>query len=275
MISIEPQSFILAVFTAIASGVVGSFALMRRMTLAGDAFSHVALPGIGVALLYSFNPVLGGAAALFMGTLIIWKVERLSPLNTEAIIGVLFALSLAIGAIAIGEEHELVEALFGGITPVTAPEFILGSLIAIFVTGFIVSNRHALILLLVSKELAKTAAIPIDRLQFLFLLMFALTVILGMKFLGVLLMGSLIIIPAAIARNVAQNLSGMLVIASGSAVASVILGILASQFFEAPLGPTIIIIAGILFVASLVSNVFGASRRVRPSRSNHGSAGSL
>ena len=75
-----------------ASGLVGSFALMRRMTLAGDALSHVALPGIGLALLYSYNPVLGGAITLLVGILIVWKVENLSHLNTEAVIGVLFSL---------------------------------------------------------------------------------------------------------------------------------------------------------------------------------------
>lgn len=66
-------SFVLAAFTAIASGLVGSFALMRRMTLAGDALSHVALPGIGLALLYSYNPVLGGALTLLFGVLIVLR----------------------------------------------------------------------------------------------------------------------------------------------------------------------------------------------------------
>lgn len=256
MIPIEPLTLFLASLTAIASGLVGSFALMRRMTLAGDAFAHIALPGIGLAMLYSYNPVVGGALALFFGALIIWKVETISHLNTEAIIGVLFAVSLAVGAVVIEEEHELVETLFGGITPVTSYEFLFGSAAALLVILFIFKNRYALVLTLVSRELAKTAAISIERLQLLFLFTFALTVILGMKFLGVLLMGSLIIIPAATARNVSKNLNGMLIISSLVALFSVIAGIFGSEFFSWQLGPTIIIIAGTLFVFTFLFRFF-------------------
>lgn len=255
MIFIEPYSFVLAALTAIASGLVGSFALMRRMTLAGDALSHVALPGIGLALLYSYNPILGGALTLLVGVLIVWKVENLSHLNTEAVIGVLFALSLAVGAITFKEAPELVETLFGGITPVTPYEFLFGSIMAVAVAWFILKNRHALVLALISKELAKTASISTSRLQLLFLTVFALTVILGMKFLGVLLMGSLIIIPAAAARNVARNLNSMLVISSGIALVSVISGIFVSKVFEFQLGPVIIIIASVFFTATFLFNI--------------------
>lgn len=254
MIPIDFYSFILAVLMAVASGMVGSFALMRRMTLAGDAFSHLALPGIGLALLYSYSPVFGGALSLLLGAMIIWKIEKMSSLNTEAVIGVLFTISLAIGAIAIKEEHELMETLFGGAAPVTFSEFLFGSVVAAVVIWFILKHRHALVLMLVSKELAKTASVPIEKLQLRFLLIFALTVILGMKFLGVLLMGALIIMPAAAARNAARNLNGMLIMASLVALISVVFGIFASKFFAVPLGPAIIIIAGISFIITLIKH---------------------
>ena len=249
--TIEPFALVLAAMTAIASGLVGSFALMRRMTLAGDALSHVALPGIGLALLYAVNPVLGGAITLLVGTLIIWKVEKISSLNTDAVIGVLFAISLAIGAVAFEKEHELVEALFGGMEPVSGIEFAAGMLVGALVIGFILRYRHALVLSLISRELAKTAAIPTDRLQLGFLIAFALTVILGMKFLGVLLMGSLIIVPAATARNIAANLIAMLTVASASAFIAVVMGLVWAAQFNVQPGPPIILIAGILFLVSL------------------------
>jgi len=255
MITIDPLNLTLAALAAVASGLVGSVALMRRMALAGDAFSHVALPGLGLALVYSFNPILGGAAALLLGAFIIWKVEQISALNTEAIIGVLFSISLAVGAIAIGEEHELIEALFGGIRPVASGEFFVGTAIAAGVIWFIIRNRRALTLILVSRELAKTAAIKTEILQLSFLIVFALTVLLGMKFLGALLTGSLIIIPAAGARNVARNLHGMLAISSGLALASMIAGILAVQSFPIELGPAVILVAGALFIFTLGVNL--------------------
>ena len=97
---------------AVAAGLVGSIAVMKRMTLASDAMSHVALPGIGIAILLRINPVVGGLAALFVGTLLIWAVEHKTRIPTEAIIGVVFSAALAVGSMVTPGE-ELIEALFG------------------------------------------------------------------------------------------------------------------------------------------------------------------
>lgn len=251
MNSINILSIILALFTAVAAGLVGSFALMRKMALAGDAFSHIALPGIALALLFHINPVIGGAITLLLGALIIWKVEKLSNLNTEAVTGVLFTVSLALGALAIDQDHELVETLFGGISALNIYEFVIGIILALIVNIFIIRRRQALVLTLMSKDLAKTSGINTDRLELQFMLLFAVTVILGLKFLGVLLMGSLIIIPAAIARNIAHNLKSLLLISALASLFAVAGGFIISSQFSLALGPSIIIIAGIFFALSL------------------------
>ncbi len=251
MIDTEIYKIILALLMSIASGLVGSFALMKRMTLAGDAISHIALPGLALAILYSINPALGAGIALLIGALIIWKVESISKLNTEAIVGVLLALSLAIGELMIKDEHELMELLFGNDSGIIFSDFIIGSLIAILIILFTIKKKYALTLSLVSKELAKTTGINNDGLQLSFLLIFSLTILLGLKFLGVLLMGSLIIIPAAIARNIATNLNGMLVLSSLASTASVILGMLLAELFSLSLGPSIVCVAGLIFFISL------------------------
>ena len=83
------QILIAGAFIAAAGGLLGSFALLRRMALVGDALSHVALPGLGVALLLKINPIIGGAAALLLGVLIIWVIETKSNISTETVIGVI------------------------------------------------------------------------------------------------------------------------------------------------------------------------------------------
>lgn len=252
MTNVEIYNLLLALLMAVASGLVGSFALMRRMTLAGDAISHIALPGLSLAILYSLSPLIGAGVALILGAIIIWKIEETSKLNTEAVTGVLFALSLAIGALLVEEEHELIKLLFGSTGGVTLGDFIAGTLISILIVLFILKNRYSLTLSLVSKELAKTVGVNNDRLQLLFLLVFSLTVLLGLKFLGVLLMGSLIIIPAATARNVAVNLNTMLSTAVMAALIAIVLGILIVQLFELPLGPSIVGVASALFFLTLI-----------------------
>jgi hypothetical protein len=92
-------SVLLALLAAATAGLVGSFALMKRITLAGDAISHIALPGLGLALLLKVQPVLGGAVTLLAGALLIWRLQQRTSLATETAIGVIFTASLAVGAL--------------------------------------------------------------------------------------------------------------------------------------------------------------------------------
>ena len=90
----EIYSIVLMLLTALAAGLVGSFALMKRMSLAGDVVSHIALPGLGLALLFHINPLIGAAAALLLGTLLIWHLQQGSTLTTDVAIGVIFTAAL-------------------------------------------------------------------------------------------------------------------------------------------------------------------------------------
>lgn len=251
MIQIDYYNVALALFMAMASGLVGAFALMRKMTLASDVMSHIALPGLGLALLYGFNPLLGGATTLILGVFLIWKTEKLSGINTDAIIGVVFAVSLAIGTL-ITPEEEIIEALFGGMFAIGLREFMAGIIASCLVIFFIIKKRRALTLALVSKDIAKTTGINTDRLNLYFLLIFAITIILGLRYLGVLLMGSLIIIPPAVARNLAVSLSGMLVISALASLISMGVGLIIANTYNLALGPVVIAVAGVLFILALL-----------------------
>ena len=202
---LESGALALSIATAIAAGLIGCFAVMRRMALAADAISHVALPGIGVALALRIHPLAGAGAMLFFGTLLIWALESRTRIATETIIGVVFSGALAVGSLMSSGE-ELIEALFGGPGKLTIGEIVFGLLAAAGVVVFVLKKRSSLILVLVSPEVARTAGVNVARLNLLYLEMFALTVALGLRYLGVLLMGSMIIIPAATAKRLACRL---------------------------------------------------------------------
>jgi ABC-type Mn2+/Zn2+ transport system permease subunit len=235
---------------AVAAGLVGCFAVMRRMSLASDALSHVALPGIGIALALHVHPALGAVAALLLGTLLVWGLERRTAISTETVVGVVFSLALAIGSLlATGEE--LVDALLGSPGTLGGWEVGLGLAGAAAVAAFILIERHRLVISLVSADLARTSGIAVARMELFYLLAFALTVALGLRYLGVLLMGSLVIIPAATAKHVARSLAEMLVISVGVAVFSTLVGEVAAARLGRPPGPLIITVAATLFLASL------------------------
>lgn len=247
----ELYSLLLAILAATGFGLVGSFALMKKTVLAGDVMSHIALPGLGLAILFKINPLIGGAAMLFVGALLIWKLEKTTGLSTEAMIGVVFSASLAIGAL-ITPSEDLIDALFGGFQNLTAFEFFIGVAAGLLIVWFIFKYKNQLIFSLFSPDLALISGINISKLNLWFLLVFALTIILGLRFLGALLVGSLIIIPAATGRQLTHTLSAFLTVSSLVSVVSVVAGFLISRAFNLSPGPTTVTVAAIIFALSLL-----------------------
>jgi ABC-type Mn2+/Zn2+ transport system permease subunit len=233
---------LLATAAAVAAGLVGCFAVMRRMALAGDALSHVALPGIGIALALHIHPMIGALAMLAFGALLVWAVEDRSRLATETVIGVVFSAALAVGSM-MSSGDELIEALLGRAGRVSLLEVVFVLAAAGVVIFLVVREKNALVVMLVSPDIARTAKVNVRRLNLLYLQLFALTVALGLRYLGVLLMGSLIIIPAATAKRVSRGLNQMLALSATFAVAATVTGSSLGWWLHRETGPLIVTIA--------------------------------
>ncbi len=261
MTTAEIYSLVLVLLTALAAGLVGSFALMKRMSLAGDVVSHIALPGLGIALLLNVNPLIGAAVALFCGTILIWRLQESATMTTDVAIGVIFTAALAVG-IVLTPSEDLIEALFGSFQSLTPLWFAIGLLAVGLIVAFILVFRHKLILSLFSPELAAATGVRGSRLNLYFLLIFSLTILLGLRFLGAILVGALIIIPAAIGPQLTHTLTAFLVTSSVASVLSVLLGFMISRSYphftiakvtlNLTLGPAIIAVATGLFLLSLL-----------------------
>jgi zinc transport system permease protein len=245
------EALLLSAAMAVAAGLVGCFAVMRRMALAADALSHVALPGIGVALALHIHPIVGAVAMLCFGALLVWALEERTRAATETVIGVVFSAALALGSLMTSGE-DLIEALFGGAGVLSWSEIVFGFVAASAIVLFMVTQRNSLVVMLVSPDVARTAGIDVRRLDLLYLLTFALTIALGLRYLGVLLMGALIIIPAATAKRVARNLNGMLRVAVAVAVVATAAGTWIAAWLHRETGPLIVTVAAGAFLVSLL-----------------------
>ncbi len=244
-------SLTVGAFVGAASAYLGSIMVLKRMALVGDAFSHVALPGIGIALTYSLNPFLGAFSALALGVLVIWGIERKTSIPTEAVVGLIFAVALAAG-ILITPAPELLEALFGDISKVKPGDAVLAVTLSALVFLITSSIKDKLILGLLSSDLAKAQGIKIDKLNLIFLAMVAVVVALGVKVVGTLLMGALVIIPAIASKNFTQNLRSYGIFSAILGLSSAVLGIWLANVFNLPPGPIVVLASAAIFVASLI-----------------------
>ena len=235
---------------AIAAGLVGGFALLKRMSLASDVVSHLALPGIGIALVFKLNPLLGAASTLLIGTLLVWGIEKKTGIATEAAIGVVFAASLAAGAL-ITPKEDLEEALFGQLQPLNFTGFLVASAAALAIVAVVLARKERLTLALLSPDLAAASGVNVSRISLEFLLLFSLTILVCLKFLGALLAGALLMIPAATGRRVAKGINSFLMRSVLASTAAVVVGLLISAKLPASVseGPVIVLVAAAGFVA--------------------------
>lgn len=245
------ESIALSLSMATAAGLMGCFVVMRRMTLAADALSHIALPGIGAALILHFHPVTGAVGTLLLGAAVIWIAEQRALLATETVIGVVFSAALALGSLMASGE-DLVDALLGAPGSLSPVETAAGVAAALGVVAFVVARRRRLLVTLVSRDIAVSAGIGVRRLELEFLVAFAVTVALGIRYLGVLLMGSLVIIPAATAKRVARDLRQMLAVSVGVALVSTVVGTALATALGWESGPPIVLTATACFVLGLI-----------------------
>jgi ABC-type Mn2+/Zn2+ transport system permease subunit len=246
-------AILLASLFAVAAGLMGSIALMKRMVLASDVMSHLALPGLGIAYLLKGNPLVGGGATLFLGTLLVWRLQKNTELATDASIGVVFAACLGIGALVTPNE-DLLEALFGNFQKLSLGGFLLGTAAVIVVVAFLFGMKDRLILDLFSPELAAATGVNVARLDLGYLLVFTLTILVGLRFMGGLLSSALIIIPAAAARQLTSRMAPFVLLACAVSLISVTVGFLISTliFKTSTVGPTIVIVSVLLFALSLL-----------------------
>lgn len=246
---------LVGVFVSAAASLLGVFAILKRMSLVGDALSHVALPGIALALYFKIDPFLGALILLFFSIVGIWLLEYYSNLSIDTLVGVFFTASLALGALLI-PEFELLEALFGDISTLTANDVWLAVGLSTFLIVLLVAIHKKLALHMVSQELASSIGVKSKTIEFIYLLLFALGVALGIKFIGALLMGALIIIPAATAKNLTRSLHGFMCLSVFFGSLLAVIGVYVSDLSGYPPGPIFILTGTVLFILSLIMRGF-------------------
>ncbi len=240
---------IAGILVGVASGFLGSFMVIKRMSLVGDALSHIALPGMAIATMSGINPLIGAFVFLFLSIIGIFVLEEKTENFPEGLVGIFFTASLAIG-ILITPETEIYESLFGDIDKITTIDSIFIISLSALLLGITFSISKKLIKLVISKELAVSEGIETSKVNFIYLLMVGVAVSLGIKFLGTLLTGALVIIPAVSAKNISSNLKQYFVFSALFGALSSLLGILLARTFDMPTGPVVIIVGIAIFIVT-------------------------
>jgi manganese/iron transport system permease protein len=246
------RSLAVAVMVGVICAVVGSYLMVQRLALLGDAISHSVLPGLALAFWFGVNIFLGAFIAGVVSTVLIGWIHRRSPIKEDAAMGIVFSAFFALGITLItviqkSHKIDLNHFLFGNILGVTANDVRDTALIAGLVLAIVGLLYKELLFYSFDPTGAQASGLPVDWLNAGLMALIALTVVASMKVVGVILVLSLLIAPGATAYLLVPRLHQVMVVGSGIGVAASVTGLYLSYYFNLPSGPAIVLVVSILF----------------------------
>ncbi|GHA30977.1 zinc ABC transporter permease [Devosia pacifica] len=250
------RALIAGIGLAAVAGPLGCFVVWRRMAYFGDTMAHSALLGVALSFLLSINVTLGvfGVAALVAASLIL--LQRQASLSTDALLGILSHSTLAVGLVLVGFltniRIDLMGFLFGDLLAVSSTDMFIIYGGGVGILAMLVMFWRPLLAATVSPELAEAEGLRPEASRIVLMLLMAMVIAISMKLVGVLLITSLLIIPAATARRLSRTPEAMAAISAALGVLAVIGGLYGSLSLDTASGPSIVVAALMLFVLSLL-----------------------
>lgn len=249
------RALIAGIGLALVTGPLGCFVVWRRMAYFGDTMAHSALLGVALGFLLEIDLTAGVFVVTALASLVLLALERRSGLSVDALLGILSHAALSLGLVALAfmtwVRIDLMGLLFGDILAVSRLDIALIWGGGLLVLGLLAWLWRPLLAASVDEELAAAEGLAPARSRLIFMLMIALVVAIAMKIVGILLITALMIIPAATARRFASTPEMMALLAALIGALAVAFGLYGSLSFDTPSGPSIVVAALILFLASL------------------------
>lgn len=250
----------------ITGGVIGAFAVLRRQSLLGDALSHAALPGIGLAFLLSGGKaplwlLLGGGVTAWLAALAMITVLRFTRLSEDAALGTMLASFFGFGIALLtfiqngsnANQSGLDKFLFGQAATIVAADVILMAALAALALGAVALLFKEFKLISFDPSYAATIGLPAPLLGTLLTSLAVVAVMIGLQSVGVVLMAAMLVAPAVAARQWTDHLGKMLLLSAGFGAASGVTGALVSAAVtNLPTGPLVIVVISIIMILSLL-----------------------
>lgn len=232
--------------------VLGVFVVLRRMAFFADGIAHASLVGVAIGVLASVNPVIVALLVAIFFTVVIFFLEKRYRFSSDTSIGIIFTSGMALGVLLMslksGYQPELISFLFGNILAITNLEMWLIVCLSLIIFVFIFVNLRRIVLLSFDRDSAYISGIRVDMLQLSTNIFLAVSVVLGIKVLGIVLVSALLLIPVATAKIFSNSFKKLLIFSLIISELTVILGLIVSYFLDLPTGPVIVLAGTLIFI---------------------------
>ncbi|WP_118806193.1 zinc ABC transporter permease subunit ZnuB [Haemophilus haemolyticus] len=255
MFEILFPALLTGILLSLITAPLGVFVVWRKMAYFGDTLSHSALLGVALGIFLQVNPYIAIVVlTLILAIAMVW-LESNTQFSIDTLLGIIAHSCLSLGVVTVGllqnVRVDLMSYLFGDLLAINYTDLIYIGIGVIIVLSTLIYFWQSLLSTTVSPELAQVEGINIKKMRFILMILTALTIALSMKFVGALIITSLLIIPAATARRFARTPESMVGWAIVVSMLSIIAGLILSAFYDTAAGPSVVICSALLFVLSL------------------------
>ena len=251
------RAFLAGLGVSLTCAILGVFLVLRRDAMIGHGLAHVTFGGVALGMLLNVAPLLVALAVAILSALGILKLKERAGLYGDTAIGIISSLGMALGiflvSLAGGFNLDLFGYLFGNILAIDPGEVWVAFLLALAVLAAVAFFYQEFLFLTFDSESARASGVRVERLDSLMAVLTAVTVVVGMKVVGILLISALLVIPAAAALQVARNFKGAMALSAALAVVSSAVGLIAAFFLDWPPSGTIVLVSGVLFLVLFAS----------------------
>ncbi len=244
------KALITSVTVGIVSGVIGSFIILRGMSLMGDAISHAVLPGVAISYMMGMNFFIGAATFGIAAALGIGFVNQKSRIKNDTAIGIVFSAFFALGIILISfakSSTDLYHILFGNVLAVRSSDMWMTIIIAILVISLVAIFYKEFLVSSFDPVMAEAYGLNVRFLHYFLMLLLTLVTVSALQTVGIILVVAMLITPAATAYLLTNKLSKMIMLASTFGAVSAIIGLYFSYIFNLASGAAMVLVATIIF----------------------------
>lgn len=241
------------IFIAIACAILGVFLILRRDAMFAHGLAHVTFAGVALGLFLDVVPLGVALCVAILAALGILKLKEKAGLYGDTAIGIFSSVGMALGillaSLARSFNVDLFSYLFGEILAIEAYEVWLSVGLASVVLLVVIINYHKFLYIAFDPESAKASGIKVSRFDTILTILIAVTIVLGMKVVGLIFVSALVVIPAAAALQLAGNFRSALFASAGVSLISVVFGLSLAFYLDIPAAGTIVLLSFLLFGA--------------------------
>lgn len=258
------KAFIVGILISLCASLIGVSLVLRRNSMIGDGLSHVSFGAFAFATVFGFAPIEFAIPIVIIVSFFILKLNNNNKIHGDSAIAIISASSLAIGTFIIsvtkGVNTDINNYLFGSILSINRLDVIVSIILSILVVFLYIISYHKIFAITFDEGFAKSIGVNTDLYNVIFASLCSITVVLGMRLMGSLLVSSLIIFPTLSSMQIFKNFKGVVISSIFISIISFTVGLVVSFMYATPTGASIVIINLIVFILFRLLSVLKSRR---------------